>query len=166
MHLSVNLQCRQSRAWIPWWLTLSKPTMKSIWTILASCPHFNTLYKVWDTENSITSTETFSICELGGRKHTSTFHKPSKMNRHQTLKHLYQNRCIWSLIGNRRGRWTFWNWGEIGLSSESGETTQKNKPPKCHNETKSQNVNRPLQKEDIDNYYIDYYNNNSNWYCL
>ena len=36
----------------------------------------------------------------------------------------------WSVIGNRRGRWTFRNWGDIGLSPASRETTQTNKPPK------------------------------------
>ena len=38
----------------------------------------------------ITGTQTFPISKLGGWKHTTAFHKSSKTNRHQALKHLRQ----------------------------------------------------------------------------
>ena len=44
----------------------------------------------------------------------------------------YGNR---SVIGNRGRRFTFRNWGVIGLSPASGETTQTNKPPKHYTKT-------------------------------
>ena len=31
----------------------------------------------------------------------------------------------WSVVGNRGGRWTLWNRGDIGLSPASRETTQR-----------------------------------------
>ena len=56
--------------------------------------------------------------KLGGWKHTTAFHKSFKTNRHQSLKHLRQYWCYGnrSVIGNRGGRYTFRNWGDIGLS--------------------------------------------------
>ena len=80
-----------------------------------------------------TGTQTFPISKLGGWKHTTAFHKSSQANRrHQALKHLRQYRCYGnrSVVGNRGGRWTLWNRGDIGLSPASRETTQTNKPPK------------------------------------
>ena len=49
---------------------------------------------------------------IGGLKHTTVFHKSSKTNRHQALKHLRQYRYCGnrSVIGNRKVRWTFGNW--------------------------------------------------------
>ena len=92
------------------------------------CP----LQCVWHTQMRITSTQTFPISKLGGWKHTTVFHKSTETNRHQTLRHLWQYWCYgnWSVIGNRGGRWTFWNWGDIGLSPASRETTQTKKPSK------------------------------------
>ena len=57
--------------------------------------------------------------------------------KHQVLKHLRQYWCYGncSVIGNRRGWWTFWNWGDIGLSPARQETTQTNKPPKHYTKT-------------------------------
>ena len=83
-------------------------------------------------QKCITGTQTFLISKLGGWKDTTAFHKLSKTNRHQALKHLRQYRCYgnWSVIRNRRGRWTFRNWGDIGFSPASRETTETNKPPK------------------------------------
>ena len=91
-----------------------------------------TLQCMGHAQKCIAGTKTFSISKLSGWKHTTAFHKSSKTNRHQVLKHLRQYWCygIWSIIGNRRRRWTFRNWGDIGLSSASRETTQMNKPPK------------------------------------
>ena len=83
-------------------------------------------------QKCITGTQTFPISKLGGWKDTTAFHKSSKTNRHQVLKHLRQYWCYgnWSVICNRRGWWTFRNWGDISLFPASQETTQTNKPPK------------------------------------
>ena len=43
-----------------------------------------------------------------------------------------ENRLV---IGNRGGQLTFRNWGDIGLSPASQDTTQTNKPPKQDNKT-------------------------------
>ena len=76
-----------------------------------------TLQCMWHTQKCITGTQTFLISKLGGWKHTTVFHKSSETNCHQMLKHLWQYWCYgnWSVIGNREGRWTFWNLGDIGL---------------------------------------------------
>ena len=97
----------------------------------------------------ITGTQTFPISKLGGWKHTTAFHKLSKMNRHQALKHLRQYLCYgnWSVIGNRRGWWTFQNWGDIGLSKASRETTQTNKLPKHYTKTMGHNISSSLKKK-------------------
>ena len=71
---------------MPRWLTLSKAALKSICTILASCPLSKALCSVWDTEKCITDTKTFPLSKLGGWKHTTAFHKPSKTNTHKALK--------------------------------------------------------------------------------
>ena len=44
------------------------------------------------TETDLNNLATFSISEVGGWKHTCAFHKPPKINRHQTLKYLGQYR--------------------------------------------------------------------------
>ena len=72
---------------MPRWLTLSKAALKSICTIRASCPLSNALCTVWDTHRSASGTQTFPISKLGGWQHTTVFHKSSKANRYQTLKH-------------------------------------------------------------------------------
>ena len=84
------------------------------------------------TQKCITGAQNFPISKLGGWKHTITFHKSSKMSRHQALKHLRQSLCYGNrlVIGNRGGGWTFRNWGVIGLSPARRETTQTNNPPK------------------------------------
>ena len=41
-------------------------------------------------QTCITGTQTSLISKLGGWKHTIAFHKYSKTNRHQALKHLRQ----------------------------------------------------------------------------
>ena len=81
----------------------------------------------------IAGTQTFPISQLSGCKHTTAFHKLSKTNRHQALKHLRQYWCNgnWSVIGNRRGRWTFRNWSDIGLSPASRETYTDVLQPYC-----------------------------------
>ena len=88
-------------------------------------------------QKCITGTQTFPISKLGGWKHTTTFHKSSETNRHQTLKHLRQHRCYGnrSVVGNRGGRWTLWNRSDIGMSPASRETTSTNKPPKHFTKT-------------------------------
>ena len=82
----------QSLYIIPWWLTLSKAALKSICTILASCPLSSALCSLCDTHKSASQVpmQTFPISKLGGWKHTTTFHKPSEANRHQALKRLRQ----------------------------------------------------------------------------
>ena len=87
-----------------------------------------TLQSMGHAQKYITGTQTFLISKLGSWKHTTAFYKSSKTNRHQELKHLRQYWCYGnrSVIGNRRGRRTFRNWGVIGLSPASRETTQTN----------------------------------------
>ena len=96
-----------------------------------------TLQCMRQAQKCITGTQTFPISKLGGWKHTTVFHKSSKANRHQALQHLRQYRCYRnrSVVGNRGGRWTLWNRGDIGLSPASRETTQANKPPKHYTKT-------------------------------
>ena len=57
-------------------------------------------------QKCITGTQTFPISKPSGWKHNIAFHKSSKTNRHQTLKHLRQCWCYGnrSEIGNRGGR--------------------------------------------------------------
>ena len=47
-----------------------------------------TLQCMGHTQECITGTQTFPISKLGGWKDTTAFHKSSKTNRHQALKHL------------------------------------------------------------------------------
>ena len=47
-----------------------------------------TLQCMGNAQKCITGTQTFPISKLGGWKHTAAFHKSSKMNRHQRLRHL------------------------------------------------------------------------------
>ena len=92
---------------------------------------------MWYAQKCIKGTQTFPISKLGGWKHTTAFHKSTEANRHQTLNHLRQYICSGnrSVIGNRGGRGTLWNNGDIGLSPASWETTQTNKPPKHYAKT-------------------------------
>ena len=103
-----------------------------------------TLQCMWCIQKCITGAQTFPINKLGGWKHTTVFHKSSETKCHQMLKHLWQYWCYgnWSVIGNRGGRWTFWNWSDIGLSPASRETTQTKKPSKHRTEMGSQNISR------------------------
>ena len=96
-----------------------------------------TLQCMGHSQKCITGTQTFPTSKLGGWKGTTAFHKLSKTNRHQALKHLRQYLCYgnWSVISNRRGRWTLRNWGDISLSPASWETTQTNKLPKHYTKT-------------------------------
>ena len=96
-----------------------------------------TLQCMGHSQKCITGTQLFPISKLCGWKHTIAFHKSSKMNRHQTLKHLRQYWCYGnpSVISNRGGRWTFRNWSDIGLSPARRETTQTNIPPKHYTKT-------------------------------
>ena len=100
-----------------------------------------TLQCMGHAQKCITGTQTFPISKLGGWKRT-VFHKLSKTNRHQVLKHVRQYSCFgnWSIIGNRRGRWTFRNWGDIGLSPASRETTQTSNPLKHYTKTGGHNI--------------------------
>ena len=79
-----------------------------------------TLQCMGHAQKCITGTQTFPISKLGGWKYTTAFHKSSKWTQHQALKHLRQYWCYgnWSVIGNRGGRWTFRNWGDICLSRD------------------------------------------------
>ena len=85
-----------------------------------------TLQCMRHAQKCITGSQTFPISKLGGWKHTTAFHKSSEANRHQALKLLRQYRCYGnrSVVGNRGGRWTLWNRGDIGLSPASRETAQ------------------------------------------
>ena len=100
----------------------------------------------------LAGTQTIPISELGGWKHTTALNKSYKTNRHQAFKHLRQHWCYgnWSVIflgGNRGGRRTFRNWGDIGLSPASRETTQTNKPPKHYTKTGGHNISSSLKKK-------------------
>ena len=108
-----------------------------------------TLECMGHAQKRITGTQTFMISKLGGWKLTTAFHKSSKANRHQALKYFRQYCCYgdWSVIGNRRGRWTFRNWGDISLSLASWETTQTNKPPKHYTKTGGHDISSSLKKK-------------------
>ena len=90
-------------------VALSKATMKSIWTILASCLLSNALCSVWDTHKSASPVpmQTFPISKLGGWKHSTTVRKSSETNLHLTLKHFRQYWCYGNLsvFDNREGLW-------------------------------------------------------------
>ena len=105
-----------------------------------------TLQCMGHAQKCITGTQTFPIIKRCGWKHTIAFHKLSKTNRHQVLKHLRQYWCYgnWSVIGNRGGRWTFQNWGDICLSPARWETTQTNKPPKYCTKMGGHNISSSL----------------------
>ena len=132
---------------MPWWLILSKGALKSICACLVSTLHC-TLQCMGHAQKCITGTQTFATSKLGGWKQTTDLHKLSKTNRHQTLKHLRQYWCYGnrSKIGNRGGRWTFQNWGDIGLFPASRETTQTNIPPKHYTKTGGHNISSLLRK--------------------
>ena len=49
-----------------------------------------TLQCIWDMHKSASQIQTFPISKLCDWKHTTTFHKSSKTNWHQALKHLWQ----------------------------------------------------------------------------
>ena len=108
-----------------------------------------TLQCMGHAQKCITGTQTFPISKLGGWKHTTAFHTSSNTNRHQALIHLkhYWYYGNWSLIGNRRLRWTFRNWGDIGLSPASRETSQTNKPPKHYTKMGVHNISSSLKKK-------------------
>ena len=80
----------------------------------------------------ITGAQTFSMSKLGDWKHTTAFHKSSETSRQKTLNHLRQYCCYgnWSVIGNRGGRWTLRNRGDICLPPACRQVTQTNKPSK------------------------------------
>ena len=119
---------------MPRWLTLSTEVDLHDPSILPTLQC--TLQCTVHEQKCITGTQTFLISKLGGWKDTTAFHKSSKTNRHQALKHL-TILMLWKLvvIDNRIGRSTFRNWGDIGLSPASRETTQTNKPPKHDTKT-------------------------------
>ena len=96
------IQTEQSSYRIPSWLTFSKAALKSICTILASPMHFECMRPA---QMCITCSQTFLISKLCVWKHTTTFHKSSEMNWHQTLKHVSRYCCDGSrsVTGNRRG---------------------------------------------------------------
>ena len=98
-----------------------------------------TLQCMGHSQNSIRGTQTFPISKLDRWNHTTASHKSSKTNRNQALKHLGQHSCYGnrSVIGHRGERSTLRNWGDIGLTPASRETTQTNTPPKHHTKTGS-----------------------------
>ena len=127
-----------------------KGALKSICTILAFCPLSNALCSLWIThKGTLQVPRPFRLANrVVGRTPLHAFHKSSKTNRHQALKHLrqylgYGNR---SAISNGGGRWTFRNWGDIGLSPTSRKTTQTNKPPKHHTKKGGPNISSSLKK--------------------
>ena len=124
-----------------------------------------TLQCMGHTQKCITGTQIFPISKLGGWKDTIAFHKSSKTNRHQELKHLrqYWRYGNWLVIGNRRGLWTFRNWGDIGLSLASRETTQTNKPPKHYTKTGGHNIRSSLKKKRKHTQWVNLY---SDWHII
>ena len=73
------------------WLNLSKAAVKSMLTILASCPVWKhsvgyLLHTEWHP-----NAKTFPISEVGIWKHTSAFHKSPKMNRSQNRNQMNRN---------------------------------------------------------------------------
>ena len=112
------------------WLTLSKAAQKSI--------HRNLHYIQRCIHGTHPIRITGTLPDLSSKKirlwnHTTKLYNSSEMNRHQMLEHwCYGNQ---SVIGSRGGRWTFQNWGEIGLSPATMETPETKKPPKHRNTT-------------------------------
>ena len=56
----------------------------------------------------------------------------------------YGNRPV---IANRAGQWTFWNWGNIGLSPAWQEPTEINKTPKHYTMMGGHNISSSLKKK-------------------
>ena len=117
--------------------------LKLICTILASCAFSNALCSVCDMHNSASQVPrhfweanwlvgTILLCSINHPRQTDT-------RRSNTFeKYLsYEN---WSVVGNRGGRWTLRNRGDIGLSPASLETTKTNEPPKNYNKMGGQNI--------------------------
>ena len=71
------------------------------------------------------------------------------MNRHHTLNHRRQHWCCGNrlVISDWGGRWTFWNWGDIGLSPASKKSIQTKKLHKHWSETGFQNISTSLEKK-------------------
>ena len=103
----------QSLQIIPPMLTLPIAALKSIYICSpGSLPTRKCIvWSVRHTQKSITSAEAIHVTKHGDLKHSSMFHKPTKSNRQQSLKHLWQYRCCgsWCVIGCLIYRWTFLN---------------------------------------------------------
>ena len=108
-----------------------------------------TLQCMGHAQNCITVTKSFPISKLGGWQHAIAFHKSSKTNRYQVLKHLWQRWCYGnrSVIGNRGGRWTLRNWGDIDLSPAMWKlprrTSRRNPTLRCMGD---HNISSSLKK--------------------
>ena len=116
-------QCWQR---MPWWLTQSKAVLKSICTILASCPLSNAPSSVLGhTKKCITGTQTIPISKLGGWKHTTVFHESSKTNRHWRLNTLENTDVI--EIGRQLA--TYYDGGRFGIGVTLACLQQAGKHP-------------------------------------
>ena len=51
----------------------------------------------------------------------------------------------WMVIGNRGGWWNCQNWGDIGMSPASQETTLMNMPKKHYTKTGGHNITSSLK---------------------
>ena len=105
---------------------------------------------LWYPDLFFIGIQTFPINRLGAWKHSTAFHKSYKTKGHEAIKHLRQYWCYgnWSVIGNRGVRWTFRNWGDIGLSPASHETTPANKQQKHYTKTEGgHNISSSLKKK-------------------
>ena len=92
-----------------------------------------TLQCLEHSQKCITGTPTFSVHKLGGRKHTTAFHKSSKTNRHQACSNTLDNTDLMELVGNWRQKRTV-DLSEFGqhwpVSSKPGNYPGTKKPPK------------------------------------
>ena len=114
---------------------ISKAALKSLCTILASCPFSNALCAVYETPTLVHHRcpdlfdKQIGWMEAHHGVPQTVLDEPTQM-----LKHLRQ---YWpfgnlSVIGNGGGRWTSWDWGDIGLSPQSGKLHRRRSHPKPH----------------------------------
>ena len=89
-----------------------------------------TLQCMGHAQMCITCTQTFPLCKLGGWSNAQTWCSGNR-----------------SVMGNRGTWWTFKNWGNIGLSPGSRETTLTYKPAKNYTKMGSQSISNNSLKE-------------------
>ena len=137
---------------MPWWLiyikgcteiNLHDPSLLLTLQCTSQC--------IGHARKCITGTLTFQISKLGGWKRPlGSINRPRQTDtcRSNTLElrqyWCYGNRSDSSV---REGRWTFRNWGDIGLSPACLKTTLTIKPPKHYTKTAGHNINSSLKKK-------------------